>query len=55
MPLPWPEIRDKAIAFQREWQDAERMVFLFEQYQKYTSLLPNQSKASNPKWKRKSL
>ena len=23
MPLPWPEIRDKAIAFSREWQDAE--------------------------------
>lgn len=23
MPLPWPEIRDKAIAFAREWQDAE--------------------------------
>jgi len=22
MPLPWPEIRDKAIAFSREWQDA---------------------------------
>ncbi len=21
MPLPWPEIRDKAIAFSREWQD----------------------------------
>ena len=23
MPLPWPEIRDKAIAFSRAWQDAE--------------------------------
>ncbi len=23
MPLPWPEIRDKAIAFSREWKDAE--------------------------------
>ena len=23
MPLPWPEIRDKAIAFSREWQDGE--------------------------------
>ena len=23
MPLPWPEIRDKAIAFSREWQQAE--------------------------------
>ena len=23
MPLPWSEIRDKAIAFSREWQDAE--------------------------------
>lgn len=23
MPLPWPEIRDKAIAFSREWQDTE--------------------------------
>lgn len=23
MPLLWPEIRDKAIAFSREWQDAE--------------------------------
>jgi len=23
MPLPWPEIRDKAIAFSREWRDAE--------------------------------
>ena len=23
MPLPWPEIRDKAMAFSREWQDAE--------------------------------
>ena len=23
MPLPWNEIRDKAIAFSREWQDAE--------------------------------
>ena len=23
MPLPWPEIRDKAITFSREWQDAE--------------------------------
>jgi len=22
MPLPWPEIRDKAIAFPREWQGA---------------------------------
>ena len=23
MPLPWPDIRDKAIAFSREWKDAE--------------------------------
>lgn len=23
VPLPWSEIRDKAIAFAREWQDAE--------------------------------
>lgn len=23
MPLPWTEIRDKAIAFSREWADAE--------------------------------
>jgi hypothetical protein len=23
MPLPWPEIRDKAIAFSREWQGVE--------------------------------
>lgn len=24
MPLPWTEIRDKAIAFSREWKDAGR-------------------------------
>ncbi len=45
MPLPWPEIRDKAIAFSREWQDIERVAFLFELYQKYTSLLPGDAKS----------
>jgi hypothetical protein len=33
--------------------DAERVAFLFELYQKYTSLLPSQSKASKPKRKQK--
>lgn len=134
MPLPWTEIRDKAIAFSRDWQDAEseraeaqtfwnkffevfgihrrrvavfekqvdlsrakrklkggridafwkgvlliehksadadlnrafaqaadyfegvaeRVAFLFELYQKYTSLLPAQSKAQKAGRKRKS-
>ncbi len=34
--------------------DAQRVAFLFELYQKYTSLLPSQSNASKPKRKRKS-
>ena len=46
MPLSWNEIRDRAHAFAREWKDAEseRVAFLFELYQKYTSLLPGDSK-----------
>ena len=76
MPLPWTEIRDKAITFSREWQDAEseraeaqtfwneffavfgvprrRVAFLFEPYQRYTSLLPDRSKARKAGRKRKS-
>ena len=33
--------------------DAERVAFLFELYQKYTSLLPSQSKAGKPRRKGK--
>jgi hypothetical protein len=33
--------------------DAERVAFLFELYQKYTSLLPSQSKAGKPRQKQR--
>ena len=41
MPLSWNEIKDRAIAFSKEWKDAHsedaddnRMEFLFESYVK---------------------
>ncbi len=62
MPLSWSEIRDRAVAFSREYReaqsekslsqqfwrdffnvfgvDAKRVAFLFELYQRLTSLLP---------------
>lgn len=42
MPLSLNEIKDRALAFSREWDGAaaERVAFLFELYHKYTSLLP---------------
>jgi hypothetical protein len=54
MPHPWPAIRDKAIAFSRKSQDAEPVAFLFDLYEKYTSLLRGQSKAKKVGRKRKS-
>lgn len=48
MPLSWNEIRDRAVdaAYGRKSfsSDAERVAFLFELYQKYTSLLPTEPK-----------
>lgn len=35
--------------------DAERVAFLFELYQKYTSLLPSQSKAGKPRQRKKTM
>jgi|LakMenEpi03Aug12_release.lakeMendotaPanAssembly.Ray.scaffolds.fasta_scaffold4229733_1 hypothetical protein len=41
MPISWNEIRQRAIAFSREWADThnntKRMEFLIELYEKYTA------------------
>ena len=47
MALAWNEIKDRALAFSKEWAkaesdstEAERVAYLFERYQQLTSLLP---------------
>ncbi|MBI4826019.1 MAG: hypothetical protein HY807_06310 [Nitrospirae bacterium] len=54
MPLSLNEIRDRALAFSREWEgaNAERVAFLFELYHKYTSLLPAPEKPKQRRRKR---
>ena len=48
MPISWNEIKSRG---KKSWKnDGERVAFLFELYQKYTSLLP----ATTSKAKRKS-
>jgi hypothetical protein len=44
MPLSWNEIKSRATAFSKEWEDevsedaeAKRIEFLFELYDKYTA------------------
>ena len=55
MPLSWNEIKTRASAFSKHWQDAKnedrdaaRVAFLFNLYQQITSLLP----AEKPKKKK---
>jgi hypothetical protein len=45
---------DASYGKKRFASDADRVAFLFEIYQKYTSLLPGQSKARKPRRTRKS-
>jgi len=60
MPLPWNEIRDRAIGFARDWQDAaygkksfasdaERVAFLFGLCQRCASLLTSGTPPSGRK------
>jgi hypothetical protein len=47
------EIKSRALAFSRNWADAERVAFLFDLYQRMTSLLP--ADAGKPKRRVKAL